>query len=639
MSLVFVIAPARIAATVGESLKSLSDVEAVEVPYPTKRAEERSHEWVLRAYNQLADAMEAAAEHRGPASLRNSLAILSLEDERLDGLADLNPIAADNEWSAVAAMLVLSFPEVHWCFYTLHEPPPSFMFAEAHVMKEIDVRAGLRRLLWFRDRGFIALFDPFGLRGNIRARIRRHEENQELVAPYVPVRPEVAAVVEEEEDYAYLNAYTAYRFGFRVHVLTSFGMMERVLDEIPVASPPGAECESHLSLVFEDLYLNFADKDPHKPLRLSDLAVRDDRFPKLSGVPQRIFMTVGHRRRAEDQQTWLSNRARLYGILGSRQYYKVIYKPALGIFDVWERSGMRRRLRHGGGRAPGFDWPPRHMTLADLSGGHSAPGRLLLIANRLVARAARIAQSANSVPDAIHGAVLALEAIEYLAHRTPTSSLEAVALKHKLEATAECMFYGIEYNIDVESRFEEIHSEVRGIGNWFRAGSRKMSQLNAEVRMVSELLTTFRQYNQFDEEQKSLVRIRALHRRLWLNRHRWVALPVFPLRWYVEFLLGSLPRFIAAIAVWILGLALVYGVMFHSNPESAELGKLSFLHGLSDAVTAFLGMQPPHDIGQLVDEYKEHGLAVMWITIVAITSSFVHLGIFISHLYSMLARR
>ena len=54
----------------------------------------------------------------------------------------------------------------------------------------------------------------------------------------------------------------------------------------------------------------------------------------------------------------------------------------------------------------------------------------------------------------MYGALLALEAQELLANRTPTTALEALAVRHELEVTAECMFYGVEYNFDVRRRLE-----------------------------------------------------------------------------------------------------------------------------------------------------------------------------------------
>ncbi len=114
-------------------------------------------------------------------------------------------------------------------------------------------------------------------------------------------------------------------------------------------------------------------------------------------------------------------------------------------------------------------------------------------------------------------------------------SLEAVALKHQLEVLAECMFYGIEYNMDVRSRFQEIESEVNAIGEWFQPQTHRLSELNAEIRIVSELLSMFHQHCQFDEEQESLKRIRNRYRRLWFSRHPHWAWAVYPARWYVEY--------------------------------------------------------------------------------------------------------
>lgn len=262
--------------------------------------------------------------------------------------------------------------------------------------------------------------------------------------------------------------------------------------------------------------------------------------------------------------------------------------------------------------------------------GHSAPGRLLAVAERLIRRAEQVLENARSVPEAITGAMLALEAQECLGNRTPTTSLEALSLKHRLEVRAECMFSGVDYNIDVKSRFREVERDVRSIGRWLRPNTRTLATLSSEVSIVSSVLLTFREFNQFDEEQECQNRIRHLNRHIWFCRNRVWAWVFYPVRWYFDCLLGSVPVFGAAIILW-LG---VFTFLF------AQMSGMSETHGGShpflDAMTSFVGMQPAHDDPKaILFAY----FSVASLNALAIGLGFVHLGVFVSHLYSIISRR
>ena len=640
----------KLAASLIRYCKYVRGQEVTRIMYPPKSISEGRHSWVLHAFDQIADKIETFADTSGNScSLHRAVVFVDPNHEQLTSMGQLNPISLkEGSWSALVAMLVLAFPEIHWVINDVNHPRELPFFGEVHTLGATN---SVSQILDLHRQGFTPLFDATGWRTLIRERVRKTEEANKRVAPYTPVRLSLAAALDEEDEYAYFNAYTAYRFGYRCHVLTTYTIAKRILDEV---TPPGMTTEERegisvepddavkavngllkndLALSFEDLYMNFPDKSPEVDIHLSELEKRDGHFKKLRAVKQRIFVTVGHQRRGEDQQTWSGNRRYLRYLQSTGCHCKTIYKPESGVFDLWSRSGLWQRHRATNGLAEEFEWPPKKLTPGDHAGGHSAPGRLLVIASRLLKRSSRILSEADSVPKAIHGAVLALDAIEYLGHRTPTTSLEALALKHQLEVFAECMFYGIEYNMDVESRFREIEDEVRSIGEWFHPASRSLSMLNAEIRIISELILIFRQHNQFDEEQKALVRIRSLSRHLWYRRNKWWSWVFYPARWYVEFLLGSLMRFVLALILWILVFSVLYGMVF---PSSAQYLQPNLFHGFSDAITSFFGLQPPHDLKQLVEENKQH---IVWVMLSGVVLGFIHLGIFVSHLYSIIARR
>lgn len=607
-----------LAASLERYFKFTRGRDVIRLPYPPSRLSPTHEQWTLKAFRQLADAIESRGdEDGGEVGLQGSIAIIDLWDNLLEGIEELNPLSTvGGSWAAVVAMLVLAFPEVQWVFNTPYDPPNRFLLKEAHYLKESSLR-GRRHFMPFQtlyDHGFVPLFDPTQLRNSIRNKIKSSDEEGKWIAPYIPIRMKAAAAIDEEESYAYFNAYVAYRFGFRSHVVTSYMMMSALLsaDAQPVL-PDGAE----ISLVFEDVYLSFPDQRPGSNLRL-----RDDKseFRKLRDVPQRVFVTVGHHLSRASKETWRENSSYLRAARDRGLHWRMIFKPESGIFDVWRRAGLRR--------AEGFVWPPETLEGEEDYSGHSASGRLLLIANRLIRRAERILRTANSVPATVQGAVLALEALEYLGHRTPTTSLEALALKHKLEVQIECMFYGIEYHMDVKSRLKEIEQEVMSIGEWFRPRTRRLSTLNAEMRILSELVLIFRNYNQFDEEQECLARVRDLYRHLWFERHKWWAWLFYPAHWYVDFLLGSILRFSFAIVFWILSLGFLFNYFRHKEFEPDI-----WWHGVADSMVSFFGLQPPDELKNFTTE------AAILVCAYGIILGFIHLGIFISHLYSMIARR
>ncbi len=124
-----------------------------------------------------------------------------------------------------------------------------------------------------------------------------------------------------------------------------------------------------------------------------------------------------------------------------------------------------------------YQWPPdKNLLLSPKDISHSAPGRLLLIAEKLLDRSQKLLKGVQSVTDAIQAARLELEAKEILIGRTPTITLEALALQHQAEVEAECMFYGVEYDLNVDSRIKDIQKEIKSICEWFHPSAKKRSQ-------------------------------------------------------------------------------------------------------------------------------------------------------------------
>jgi len=535
----------------------------------------------------------------------------------------LDPLAPQGGWKAVLGMLVLAFPEVHWILAAGSFPKACEAWPALHDGTTPDK---LEKLLQLGGLGFSPLFDASGIRHAIRREARIRGESEGV---WFPDRPKWAAAIDEEHSYAYLHAYTAYRFGFRAHVVPSYGAMERFLKPDGVVTPGKPE------LLIEDLFLQFAD---HHPEHFSDLRRRDKEFPILGDALHRIFVTSGHnhghnaemRQSNDDYREFLRDR----GLWNCE-----LNKPLAGIFSLWHQSKLTTKLDDGGrpGLASGYEWPfAARGAASEVKGGHSAPGRLLAVADRLVNRAERMIDKMDevaSVAHAVRGAVLATDALEILGGKTPTTSLEALALKHQFEALAECQFVGMEEHLDVENRMRDVRNEVRWLARWFgRSEQTKQSAAwNAELTILNRLIEVFHKHNQFDEEQSLHVAARRLHRKLWFQA-RPLLKPFEVMPWYVEKLLASVWLFLFALVGWIVVLGLLYAYV--GGVDGATIG---WDRGIADAYGAFLGIQPPSD-----DRFwtGSNGWNAQFSLIAfTIAAGFLHLGIFISHLYSIVSRK
>lgn len=534
---------------------------------------------------------------------------------------DLNPIGS-NTWNAAVGMLILAFPEVRW------------FFGVSSASSDKDQWQSILR--WHGLAAFLAriegnpLFDGSGLRGWVRQKAKETKTDGadgEKLAPYIPLRPKWAAAIDDEAAYAYLNAYICYRFGFRAWALNSDRAFHLVFGDEALPSDSA-------DLTFEDFYLGFPDKT--KDVRYSNLGERDGRLSGLKRVGRRYFLTTGHRGTSANEPGGEGNAAILYALRASDRGGEIIFKPIPGIFALWQKVGLFNRLasfdadgRRQRGHAPGYVWPPTpsNQSSRTESTGHSAPGRLLQVSEFLIVRAERLMnRGVHSAPEAVRGAVMASVAQELLGDRTPTTARDALELKHRFEVIAECQFGGVEFNIDLRPRFEEIKSEMHTLGEWFSRHQRDVSLLNGELTLIGRLMAVFRDHGEFDEAEACLRQIRDLQRKIWARQTGWRAWPILPVRWYIEKLVGSTQLLFWVILAWIgfFFLAQV-GYDWWSNN-----GDPHWLKNLSESVKHFLGGEPwSADDG---DCFK------VGVSVFAAVWGFLHLGILISHIYRLVSR-
>jgi hypothetical protein len=240
----------------------------------------------------------------------------------------------------------------------------------------------------------------------------------------------------------------------------------------------------------------------------------------------------------------------------------------------------------------------------------------MLIAQRLLDRAEQLLhEGVWSVKRAVHGAVLATDALELLGGKTPTMAAEALSLKHQFELLAECQFSGIKYHLDVKSRLDEVERDSEAVARWFRKKEQKATAWNIQMEIINRLIRILREYNQFDEERICLAKARRLHNLLYARDGllHWIAAPFLH---YSTWLLASFKNFLLSIMLWTGALWLLY-------PDGQD--KKDTLDPLGHAIGTFFGVDP--EPGYLA------------ISFVGIIGGLFHLGIFISMIYEAINRR
>jgi hypothetical protein len=534
--------------------------------------------------------------------LRNSIAIL-------DGCfweSNLNLLVDPPNRSTLTAMLALAFPEVHWIFVVMmRDVAQQFKKNKFFYLQE-------KLSEFFNEINSISspLFDPYGLRNKIRENMKNTIiGGMKEALKYLKLRnDEISASIDEEEAYAYLHGYVAYKMGHRCYTVTTEKEMKNLTSD-----------NLELNIVFEDIFLNFPDRGTGG---LSDLEHRDRMFRHLRNTPTRILVSVGHRfAKAYEKNKIYIKKLKIEG-----KRIKNVYKPSGGIYNLLNDADLLKYYW----KRKNQEWKEAEPEMISKSetqqeettaiSRHSAPGRLLLIAEKLINRAEKILHEAKSVQECIHGSLLTLEAQELLGYKTPTTCLEAIALRHQLEVKAECMFYGVSYNIDLKNRFKEIEKEVEAVSKWFHPSVKKKASLNAQMGIITELMEIFRDFGQFDEEQECLKRFRKI-RRKWFYANKPLFIIFRPLHAYIETLASSFLLFLLAIITIPFVISLL---QYFLSPKCNK-----FTHYLQEAYISFFSLQPCENIFTQGEP----------LTLVLIIGGFIHLGIFISFVYSLIARK
>lgn len=546
--------------------------------------------------------------------------------------AQLSAIAEGMEWNHLVALLTLTFPEVKWMFGIVTGELEDFP-REDHTLPALLTKAR-------RD----PLFDPTGLREWVRQ--KTNEKLNDLhkagggtgLALQLPKRRKenLAAAIDDEVDYARVHAYTAYRYGYRGDVITTWSLMdERFGEKRAELLPPD---ESHgYALLLEDMRLTFADKPGRT--HLSRLDSRAVHCPLLKNGREhsncRCLITTGQMGQddelVEDNKRYLEDKNPGHG--------SVHFKPLGGLCDIWSKI----RLRDSGilegsprGNGQGFQWPPE-KALDDLHDGHGSPGKLGMVARVLIERATAMRQTASSAGDWIHAAVLAGDAAELLGGKTPTLTLAALALKHEYEVRGECTFIGAGFHFGLDQRIKEIKAEVASVKRWFYPKIRESAAHDATATILNRLKLAFSEAGQMEEEERCLIELRSINRKMSRPKGWWWISPPHLLAHivlsYGEWLLGSFARLIMMSAFWLGGIGFLAHKQLNLAQQQLEGG--SWPHqSISIVVGWFFGGNAASDPANDPLLVSIHILS--WI---AVPLGVFHLGILMSYLYSLISRK
>jgi hypothetical protein len=572
----------------------------------------REKEGGLTVYHRAVEQIEAVID-RHPCSLNGDIV----------GLIDtVNPsrlcaISEGMDWDHLVALLILSFPEIKWVFGVVTGETADFPL-ENHNLLSLLTNAR-------RD----PLLDPTGLRDWVRSK-----SNQELDVPMrLPRRraENLAAAIDDEVDYATMHGYTAYRYGYRADIITSWALMDERFGE-----GRAKHQDFHgYRLIMEDMRLTFADKPGRTSLSrlrsIVDKEGRDKYCPLLHWEKDdsewRLLITSGQMgldgELVEDNEFYLNSKKTGTGA--------ICHKPLGGLCDIWTRTGMRNSGEHElnpRGNARGFVWPPEEF-IDDLHDGHGAPGKIGMVARVLIERAGIAKNTASSACDWIRAAVLAGDAAELLSGKTPTLSLTAVALKHECEVRAECTFIGAGFRFGLRQRFKEIEAEVRSVCRWFQKKPRQ-ARLDANATIINRIKLALGDVGQMEEEEQCLVKLRWLNRRMSVPKGwqhftgvHWFAWLVLA---YGEFLLGSFARLITLTALWVGGIGwAAMSLARESIPQGITAADQVPSRIEADVIGWFFG-------GNASSVHYE-------ISVLAVTAGVFHLGILMSYLYSLISRK
>lgn len=245
--------------------------------------------------------------------------------------------------------LILAFPEIQWIpVYDLQDT----------VSEEVEQGTMSLERAWSLCRGgYSPLFDGDGLRSCLIARLREGQRQKKN-----HVRPDVAVSLDEETSFSFMNAYAAYRFGYRAYPVTTLTAARELLADkslLPLTPlfrkpclKPSEFRQAALNpavIVFEDVQLSFPDASDSGEVAEKVPAFGaprdcDEKFSLLQQADFRVVATAArHDEKIAENESGES--------VTAGEYFRKRRNARRGAYRALQGMGLQERLRFGLGRS------------------------------------------------------------------------------------------------------------------------------------------------------------------------------------------------------------------------------------------------------------------------------------------------
>lgn len=534
----------------------------------------------------------------------------------------------------------------------LHIPP--------HFVSPLDSGEGLESTLGRFAGGMRCWFDPTGFRTLVRnqvlgtlfgnekdwsnswSEVNREDADVQLRRKSMLERlDKVVVAVDEEREFAMLNAYAAYKFGRRAWMVTSFAEF----DHKPLWAFHG---DKHVSkdsadvLILRDIDLRFADipemdvesRDP-KPESVRDHLKNIhsgiwhkvcDNLPRL-GDAWRVRAITSSSTIAQPPEYWCNEQKRLGERIGE---YLGLTKP---VGDIYKFNILLSDPDQSSESSKTLSLISRVGVINKQGpGGHGAPYVNLAMAESLL-KSAR--ECGNSTAASLMGAFLAGEAYQLLLGMSKTTALEALLLIHKKEVAAEVEFPGISHDIDIALRVKDVEVTLSSLE--LNRSNRSIPMRNMFLSQFwSEIRQIYRSGEQFKAAEKANVQslIHSTWSPSWMSR--WM--PDFGVKHKLKLYFVVLPA--TSFFAWLLSFLIINSLLYFSTyflyikakvPDPTS--KINDL--LVGVFLSFLSQSPTAYLGTIADKLSP---VVQWFMVIHLSLSYVLLGMLIAMIYRKITR-
>lgn len=269
----------RLKGAISHSLVEFRNLTDIEHQYhlfvlPKKNLGTRRQADIVNAFDNIAEALRKIIDGANLSSDR----FIGVLDVRVGSSAHIKNIQS---LQSVQGLLILAFPEVLWI--------PEFAGQDVFAPSVSEGGLTVSDAIALVRGGFTPLFDGTGLRSTLI------QERGTTAAESRYIRKDVALAIDEEQHFAFINAYTAYRFGYRACPIGRNSVARSILSGGRARLPSIAGCapkNDFTLVVFEDGFIEFPDVE-HKGNSEHDLGERrDGRWPLLTESNLRVLTTM-----------------------------------------------------------------------------------------------------------------------------------------------------------------------------------------------------------------------------------------------------------------------------------------------------------------------------------------------------------